>query len=460
MKKTLLLILSILIFFISCSTAKTQTQNNIFAVINGKGYYLVSNPKIQINFENSNVYGDSGVNRYFTTFTVTNNNIVIGTNIGSTMMAGPEEDMKNEQTFLNDLATINSVSINNGELIMKTSENKELVFKEKDITYADLYGREFILENKYTNIGITIGFDTNRIYGFSGVNRYFAGYTLTNGNSIAIGALGSTMMAGPEENMNSERDFTALLSEASNITLSITNLEITTKSGEKLIFKDNSISDNKLLGRSFILHNFYKYPNVQITMSFYGTNNNVNGFSGVNTYRSSYTNINGCEVKFNGLAMTRMAGPEENMRAEAEFANYIENAKYMYLKGKELHIIANDSTILKFIEDYFDVNEHAGKKFKLSNMFEGTEITLSITNNSFVGKSGVNNYSIPFEIKDNKLIISKKGISTLMAGPEEDMKAEDKYMQLLNKANYISYNKNTLCIKTSDNEVLLFNLID
>ena len=94
----------------------------------------------------------------------------------------------------------------------------------------------------------------------------------------------------------------------------------------------------------------------------------------------------------------------------------------MYLKGKELHIIANDSTILKFIEDYFDVNEHAGKKFKLSNMFEGTEITLSITNNSFVGKSGVNNYSIPFEIKDNKLIISKKGISTLMAGPEEDMK--------------------------------------
>ena len=158
--------------------------------------------------------------------------------------------------------------------------------------------------------------------------------------------------------------------------------------------------------------------------------------------------------------MTRMAGPEENMRAEAEFANYIENAKYMYLKGKELHIIANDSTILKFIEDYFDVNEHAGKKFKLSNMFEGTEITLSITNNSFVGKSGVNNYSIPFEKKDNKLIISKKGISTLMAGPEEDMKAEDKYMQLLNKANYISYNKNTLCIKTSDNEVLLFNLID
>ena len=91
------------------------------------------------------------------------------------------------------------------------------------------------------------------------------------------------MMAGPEENMKAEQEFTTLLSEASNITLSITNLEITTKSGEKLIFKDNSISSNKLLGRTFLLKNFYKYPNVEITMSFYGKENQVNGFSGVNT---------------------------------------------------------------------------------------------------------------------------------------------------------------------------------
>ena len=100
------------------------------------------------------------------------------------------------------------------------------------------------------------------------------------------------------------------------------------------------------------------------------------------------------------------------------------------------------------------------KNFKLSNMFEGTEITLSIEENSFTGKSGVNNYSIPVEIKDNKIIISKQGISTMMAGPEEDMKAEDEYLKLINKAEHISYNNNTLCIKTSDNEILLFNLVN
>ena len=451
--KKLLLIYLVLLFLLSCSKNVTA---NIFNDINGKEYYLIENPKITIGFENENVYGNASINRYFTSFTVTNNKITIGTNIGATLMAGNEEDMKNEQAFLNDLSKINSVSLNNGELVMKTSENKELIFKERALTNNDLYGREFILENKYTNIGITLAFDTNRVYGFSGVNRYFGGYTISNDNIIQIGALGSTMMAGPEENMKAEQDFTKLLSEASNISLYVTNLEITTKSGEKLIFKDNSISENKLLGKTFLLHNLYKFPNVKITMSFYGENNQVNGFAGVNNYRTSYSNINGNEVKFNMLATTKMAGPEENMKAEAAFSSYIENAKYMYLKGKELYIITKDSTILKFIENYFDAKELNGKQFKLSNMFEGTEITLSITNNLFVGKSGVNNYSIPFEIKDGKITMSKTGISTLMAGPETDMKAEDEYLQLLNKANYISYDNGILCIKTSDNKVLIF----
>ena len=458
MKKTLLL-LSILMFLLSCSASNKNTVN-IFESINGKEYYLTSNPKITIGFENNNVYGNASINRYFTSFSVNNDQIIIGTNIGATLMAGNEEDMKNEQEFLNDLSKVNSVSLDNEKLTIKTSENKELVFNQRGVTYNDLYGREFILENKYPEIGITIAFDTNKIYGFSGVNRYFGGYTLTNENNIVIGPLGSTMMAGPEENMKAEQEFSKLISEASEIYLSVTNLEITTKSGAKLIFKDNSISDNKLLGKTFLLHNLYQFPNVGITMSFYGLSNQVSGFGGVNNYRTSYSNINGNEIKFNGLASTKMAGPEENMKAEAAFSSYIENAKYMYLKEKELHIITKDSIILKFIEQYFDVKELNGKQFKLSNMFEDKDITLSINGNSFTGKSGVNNYSIPFEIKDGKITISNTGISTLMAGPEEDMKAEDEYLKLLNKANYISYNNNTLCIKTTDNEILLFNLIN
>lgn len=351
MKKILLLLLSSVLFFISCSNNNT---NNIFESINGNEYCLKTNTKITIGFENINVYGSAGLNRYFTSFSISNNQIIIGTNIGTTLMLGSDEDMKNEEEFLNNLSKANSISLNNDELIIKTSENKELVFKQRTIIYSDLYQREFILKNKYPEIGITLAFDTNRVYGFSGVNRYFGGYTLTNENNIIIGALGSTMMAGSEENMKAERDYTSILSEASNISLSTVSLEITSKSGEKLIFNDNSINDNKLLGKNFKLHNLYEYPNTEITISFYGTNNQVNGFAGVNYYRTSYNITNDNEVKFNMFAMTKMSGAKEDMEAESKFLKYMENAEYMYLKGKELFIIANDSSILRFIESYFE----------------------------------------------------------------------------------------------------------
>ncbi|MBW5410918.1 META domain-containing protein, partial [Brachyspira hampsonii] len=229
MKKTLLLLLSFLLL-LSCSE-KNNKKTNIFEELNGNEYYLTSNPKITIGFENSNVYGNGSINRYFTSFSISNNQIILGTNIGATLMAGNEEDMKSEQEFLNDLSKANSVSLENDKLTIKTSENKELSFTKRSLNYNDLYGREFILENKYPEIGITIAFDTNKVYGFSGVNRYFGAYTLTNGNIINIDSLGSTMMTGPEDNMKAEQEFTKLLSEASDIRLSITNLEITTKSG-------------------------------------------------------------------------------------------------------------------------------------------------------------------------------------------------------------------------------------
>ena len=141
MKKTLLLLLSSLILIISCSKENNQ-DNSIFQNLNGKEYYLVSNPKITIGFENYNIYGNASINRYFTGFTVSNNQIIIGTNIGVTLMAGNDEDMKNEQDFLNDLGKSSDVSLNNDELIIKTSDNKELLFKQRELNSSDLYGRE------------------------------------------------------------------------------------------------------------------------------------------------------------------------------------------------------------------------------------------------------------------------------------------------------------------------------
>lgn len=236
------------------------------------------------------------------------------------------------------------------------------------------------------------------------------------------------------------------------------------KSSEKLNLEEegltiSELNESELIGKSFTLYNMFADYNINI--SFYDANNQVFGFAGVNTYSTSYSK-NGDEVKFSGIIRTKMSGPKDIMDAENNYVKYLENTKYMFLKDNDL-IITSDSTELKFKENIIDTNELNGKKFRLSNMPnipEKTEITLSIENGSFVGNSGVNIYNIPFELKNNEITIGQHGMSTLMAGPEEDMKAEDEYMKLLNSAKYVSFDNYNLCIKTADNQILLFDLTE
>ena len=250
-----------------------------------------------------------------------------------------------------------------------------------------------------------------------------------------------------------------------SLTLIVSCSNENSKSSRELSLKEegltiSDLNESELKGKSFTLYNMFADYNISI--SFYDEGNQAFGFAGVNTYRTSY-NKNGDEVKFDRIARTRMSGPRDIMDAENNFVRYLENTKYMFLKDNNLIILTSDFTELKFRENIIDTNELNGKKFRLSNMPnipEKTEITLSIENGSFVGNSGVNIYNIPFRLNNNEITIGEHGISTLMAGPEEDMKAEDEYMNLLNSAKYISFDNYNLCIKTADNQILLFDLVE
>ena len=250
-----------------------------------------------------------------------------------------------------------------------------------------------------------------------------------------------------------------------SLTLIVSCSNENSKSSRELSLKEegltiSDLNESELKGKSFTLYNMFADYNISI--SFYDEGNQAFGFAGVNTYRTSY-NKNGDEVKFDRIARTRMSGPRDIMDAENNFVRYLENTKHMFLKDNNLIILTSDFTELKFRENIIDTNELNGKKFRLSNMPnipEKTEITLSIENGSFVGNSGVNLYNIPFRLNNNEITIGEHGISTLMAGPEEDMKAEDEYMNLLNSAKYISFDNYNLCIKTADNQILLFDSVE
>lgn len=84
-------------------------------------------------------------------------------------------------------------------------------------TYVDINsvsGKEFTLENA----DITITFETAKVYGFSGVNRYF-GSIKVDGNKIAIENVASTMMAGTPAKMEEESNYLKALAEVNSISI-------------------------------------------------------------------------------------------------------------------------------------------------------------------------------------------------------------------------------------------------
>lgn len=96
--------------------------------------------------------------------------------------------------------------------------------------------QEFLLTNMYKDANITIAFEGDRVYGFSGVNRYFGGAKI-EGDNIEVLNVASTMMAGPENRMQAESGYIKLLNKADKIEVKNDSIILLTKDNEKLIFE-------------------------------------------------------------------------------------------------------------------------------------------------------------------------------------------------------------------------------
>ncbi len=74
----------------------------------------------------------------------------------------------------------------------------------------------------------------------------------------------------------------------------------------------------------------------------------INGFSGVNNYFGNYR-ITGNKISISKLGMTEMAGDEELMDIEQEYADILENVKQVSLKQDRLTLTTGDEEYLEFI---------------------------------------------------------------------------------------------------------------
>ena len=74
-------------------------------------------------------FGKAPVNRYFGFYDVTQNNLTL-TDMGTTMMMGPEGLMELEQQYLKDLTSVKTFEFKDKQLYLILSNGKKLIFNE------------------------------------------------------------------------------------------------------------------------------------------------------------------------------------------------------------------------------------------------------------------------------------------------------------------------------------------
>jgi heat shock protein HslJ len=178
--------------------------------------------------DNNHLSGSSGCNRYMGSFSTKGNQFSVKSPLGSTMMACPDDLMKQEQQFLQALSAGKSYKINaNGELEIQYREgsrNKRLKFSPLKTSSAE---QKMPLKNTSwqlmatgqslpkTEKPITLTFsENNRLAGSSGCNRYMGSFKVTGNQFEVKSPLASTRMACPEVLMKREKQFLEALSAA------------------------------------------------------------------------------------------------------------------------------------------------------------------------------------------------------------------------------------------------------
>ncbi len=267
MKKRFFLIGIFTILFFSCFITnafpwrkKSESVNNLretswqLVTIKEKNVGSITvddNSKISISFTKNRVSGFSGVNRYSGSYS-TNNDSISFSELSVSLMSGSRSAMDAEERFLRILRSAKKVRADKNTLTLENAKGDTLTFK--NLKTSDKKENEILPLNKEIlntewklvnmagrNLGsyenITISFSEDGVSGNSGVNTYFSSYVITN-NNITIGVLSSTKMAGPDNLMKLERDFSTLIQNVRKIKLADKNtLVLTTANGKNLTFQ-------------------------------------------------------------------------------------------------------------------------------------------------------------------------------------------------------------------------------
>ena len=204
--------------------------------------------EITLKFDvDGGIAGNAGINNYFASYEA-DGDALFGV-VGSTMMAGPEDAMMQETTYLTLLNETASFSLEGDELTLYDSDGNALLVFEKVVPPApmpltgttwtlDSYnnGNEAVI-SVITGTEITLTLDEDgEIAGSAGCNMYFASYEAGD-NAISFGIVGATEVYcdEPVGTMAQEAIYFRLLESAAGYDIEGDSLTIQDSSGETIL---------------------------------------------------------------------------------------------------------------------------------------------------------------------------------------------------------------------------------
>ena len=203
----------------------------------------------------------------------------------------------------------------------------------------------------------------------------------------------------------------------------------------------------------------------KITINF--LENEINGFSGINNYSGDYMVKNNFTLSAD-VATTLMAGSENLMNIEQNFLDILQSFPKISYNASTL-TLSNKKEVWTF--KVLTLNKKLkNTSWKLLNM-DGKDIsklisknenntTLSFNENGINGNSGINNYFGDYEIVNNNIKIGPLG-STRMAGPENLMKVEREFLELLGNSKKVKLSdQKTLILTTDKGKTLIFEKVN
>lgn len=251
------LLVALMVFTVLSASAASAAMEGIsniewrvIAIRNEEGGFreVLKDTEITAFFsENGEIYGSAGCNRYMTNYSVFGDRIEIKPAASTRMFCfSPAGIMEQEAAFLRELAegrfrTLRIMSCGHLEILDEDGKVALVLAEageEEEITAGLLGGwrvESMDGEKLLPGTEITMTFtEDGKLAGKATINRYFASWIEADG-LILIGSAATTMMAGPENQMNQEAEFLKKLSKARSYEIQGKTLIMTMVGGGSII---------------------------------------------------------------------------------------------------------------------------------------------------------------------------------------------------------------------------------